>query len=366
MEEQILKEFLNSSEIPIINSKPITFLEIAKQPHYENVISNIYAFYFKTGAQHKLGNLLINSLQEIINKKLDESGTDKTIDIGDCFNVETEFLTLKKGRIDILLESENTAIIIENKIYHHLNNDLSDYWKSIKVVNKIGIVLSLNKIMNVNHKHFINITHLELLTRVYDKIDSCSLKENNKYLVFLEDLFQNIKNLSKSFMNKEQLAFWSGNQEKINKLVEYRNQVKDHIIGEVERACPKDFKFFNPKGNNKNRLRYYQSRKNNDLMITVVFEELLKDKKRIFLVVELKNTLLKNKESYKKIIFEDNEKSILLNDFYNNTNTTWAHFTNKSYDLGIGDLENLSEFIYNKLNTDGFFSVFEKLELSIS
>ena len=41
-----LQHFINQNDIPIIKGKPKTFLGIAKQPHYENVLSNIYAFYF--------------------------------------------------------------------------------------------------------------------------------------------------------------------------------------------------------------------------------------------------------------------------------------------------------------------------------
>ncbi|WMN06118.1 hypothetical protein QYS48_31660 [Marivirga arenosa] len=39
-----LSDFLKSNEIPSVKQQPKTFLEIARQPHYENVISNIYAF----------------------------------------------------------------------------------------------------------------------------------------------------------------------------------------------------------------------------------------------------------------------------------------------------------------------------------
>jgi hypothetical protein len=43
---QELLEFFSKNEIPSVKQQPKTFLEIARQPHYENVISNIYAFYF--------------------------------------------------------------------------------------------------------------------------------------------------------------------------------------------------------------------------------------------------------------------------------------------------------------------------------
>ena len=47
-----LKIFLESHTIPSVKQQPKTFLEIARQPHYENVISNIYAFYFDPHEEH--------------------------------------------------------------------------------------------------------------------------------------------------------------------------------------------------------------------------------------------------------------------------------------------------------------------------
>jgi hypothetical protein len=52
-----LQTFLNQNEIPKIKGKQKTFLGIAKQPHYENVISNIYAFYFNVNEVHKFKSL---------------------------------------------------------------------------------------------------------------------------------------------------------------------------------------------------------------------------------------------------------------------------------------------------------------------
>lgn len=120
-----LEDFLDHNVIPKIKKRPKTFLGIAKQPHYENVMSNIYAFYFNVDEVHGMQDLFINSLLEIINEsKLRDQ--KKVAAISD-FEVSTEVSTKKNGRIDILLSSEDHAIIIENKVYHTLNNNLEDY-----------------------------------------------------------------------------------------------------------------------------------------------------------------------------------------------------------------------------------------------
>ena len=57
-----LKQFLSEAQIPEIKTKPKTFQGIAQQPHFENVISNIYGFFFNVEEEHDLKDLFINSL----------------------------------------------------------------------------------------------------------------------------------------------------------------------------------------------------------------------------------------------------------------------------------------------------------------
>jgi len=83
-----LQSFLDLAKIPKIKKKPRTFLGIAKQPHYENVLSNIYGFYFNLNEEHHFDNLFIKSLVECI----DDSGIENK-DFSDFF--ETIFKKLE-------------------------------------------------------------------------------------------------------------------------------------------------------------------------------------------------------------------------------------------------------------------------------
>ena len=55
-------------------------------------------------------------------------------------------------------------------------------------------------------------------------------------------------------------------------------------------------------------MRYFKSPDNENLMIAVVFDEMLTDKKELYLIVEFTHNLLKNRERYSKIEFDDDEK----------------------------------------------------------
>ena len=181
-----------------------SFLEIGGNPHYENVISNFYRFYLDETEEHKFKNLFLKSLLDIIS-----SQGFKTLQFED-YSVQTEVRTNKGGRIDILIEEndESTAVIIENKIYHELNNDLKDYWVSTKASsdNKVGVLMTLER-MEPNQKGFINITHNQFIKQIESNIGHYLKNSDDLHLLFLKDLFRSIQDLNKNEM-KDTLKFY--------------------------------------------------------------------------------------------------------------------------------------------------------------
>lgn len=358
-----LQTFLNQNEIPKIKGKPKTFLEIAKQPHYENVISNIYAFFFNVNEDHQLNDLFIKSLLILINN----SALALEGETFENFDVFTEYGTTNQKRIDILLQSNTQAIIIENKVYHHLNNDLDEYFNEIEVPVKVGIVLSLHPISDIQHLHFINITHLELLQAVITNLGNYVMSASDKYVVFLKDFYQNILNISTPIMEDKKLKFYFDNKTKINQLVTLKTTVKTHIIAEVEKAGKSldglDLYSGRKHSDMDNRYRYYVSQKNNNLLFTIIFDKIYDAEGTIQLIIELKNKALKDREQYNKINFTEEERKISFTDNFKNTNDDWAHFALKEYNISTEEISNLSSFIIQKLKEDGLMSIFKKLEL---
>ncbi len=217
---------------PVNNRK--TFLEIGSMPHYENVISNFYCFYFNDSEEHKFKRLFLKSLLDLISKY-----SPKSFEFED-YSVYTEVATKKGGRIDILIEEtdESKAIIIENKIYHDLLNDLDDYWKSIKATNsnKLGILLTLEK-TEPTHNGFINITHNQLINQVNKNLGSYIRDCDDRHLLFLKDIFANIQSLTSNNSDMEDtLKFYYENREKIFELSNIQEQARRHFIEEVKIA----------------------------------------------------------------------------------------------------------------------------------
>ncbi|MGL4347252.1 MAG: PD-(D/E)XK nuclease family protein [Chitinophagaceae bacterium] len=117
-----LQGLLNKfSRIPKKDIIPPTYLEIAGQPHYENVCSNILQFYFNTNEQHKLKDLLLKSLLSCLDDKYKDYSFDS-------IHIEREHSTDNKKRIDLVVAScQDLVVVIENKIKHRVANDLKNY-----------------------------------------------------------------------------------------------------------------------------------------------------------------------------------------------------------------------------------------------
>jgi hypothetical protein len=369
-----IENLLNNLEIPDAPKFEKSFLGIAKQPHYENVISNIYAFFLNISEDHKLGDLFIKSLLELIKDNCEKDFESFLKD----FNIYTEYPVKYKdnvddtnGRIDILLENHDGAIIIENKIYHYLNNPLKAYWDEINKPeeNKIGIVLSLNT-LEIKNKDFINITHKDFIERVQFNFMKKSAKGKNKYIVFFEDFCQNILNLSNEIMNEQDLNAFNDKRKEIIEVSNYLNRVKQHVENQVELALKnleKETKsrYVKPLNSiNKDRLRFLQ--KNDNLMITVVYDDVFDAEKdnEIYIIIEVHDKDVSP-------LIRDFKKSDKYN-FYENDFEKWksddgriVHVVSKKYNINTEKLANLRYFILDKLKNDSFIDLFAELSEKI-
>ena len=205
-----------------IPKKEKTFMEITGYPHYENVCSNILAFYFDTKEEHGLSNIVLNSLIKVL---ISHNINIELSDNKDKFEVNREYTTLKGNRIDIVIQNENLVIGIENKIYASIYNDLEDYSNTLNKLKKtsIKVLLSLHNNSNVvNNTDFINITYKELFNQLKNDLQNYQDK-NNKWYIFLIDFVNNLINYEGEMdMEKEIINWLNDNKEKINALDKIR------------------------------------------------------------------------------------------------------------------------------------------------
>ncbi len=125
---KILSEWLRRlNGIPAKKGRKETLLDIAGIEHLENHWSYIYMYFFNPRASHGLSRLFIDSMQDLISKK----GKKKPLAMKSFSVLREDAVPDEKGnkkRIDLLLQNDEEAIIIENKVYAKLYNRLDLYW----------------------------------------------------------------------------------------------------------------------------------------------------------------------------------------------------------------------------------------------
>ena len=212
---ELLSDWLKrQNDLPKKRIHKETLLDIAGIDHLENHWSDIYAYFFNQKASHGLSRLFIDSLQDILCSKTRLSPLAmKTFSILRENGVQDEKGNTK--RIDLLLQTEDEAIIIENKVYAALYNRLDLYWSKPNVPeeNKRGIVLSLWATPVKSHG-FVNITHEEFAHAIEKNLPKYFVNANPKALILLQDFIQNINNVTHS-MNEEEVYFYFENREKV-------------------------------------------------------------------------------------------------------------------------------------------------------
>ena len=230
MFDYLLKSFEEIHSSPKKSGE--TIFDICGFPHYENVISNVLAFYLDHNGNHHLNGLLAESLIEA--SGLSDSNLDTQ------FQVEREVRTESGGFIDLLLKNDSCCIVLENKIFAPLNNDLNDYIKYGKKQacdKTFGIVLSMWR-LDLKHPEFVNVVYSDFTLIVRKNLGNYITRDSNQYVFLLIDLIDNLDSLNKGgiSVNSEFVDFIRKNTESVerfgNELKLYHDDLR-RIVKEV-------------------------------------------------------------------------------------------------------------------------------------
>ena len=212
-----------------IPKKEKTFMQIAGYPHYENVCSNILAFYLNPNEEHRLNNIVLTTLLDIIGEKEEKVNTKISFS---NMSILREFPTENGNRIDIIIKNEEIAIGIENKIMAQVYNDLYDYYKTIDKLNKnsVKVLLSLhNETETATKNKFINITYNEFFEKLMINLSNYNDK-TNKWYIYLLDFIRNLKGIEVEKNMESIINEWIKNHQKdINNFYELLNIAKSSI-----------------------------------------------------------------------------------------------------------------------------------------
>lgn len=210
-------------------SESESIFDVAGYPHYENVCSNILAFYLNPNNEHGLGSLLFSSLMNLAKSGDSCQGN---------FQVYREYSTKRGGRLDLLIETDNQLIGIENKIFHDLRNDLYDYSSTIdelsvqKNLSPVKIVLSIKD--HAVDNGFIGITYKNFIAEIRQRLGLYAGKSSQKWLLYLLDFMSSMENFTGKNMELDELdQFFIEHHKRVDDLLNARNKFMSKLYSKV-------------------------------------------------------------------------------------------------------------------------------------
>jgi hypothetical protein len=195
------------------------------------VYSNILAFFMDPEESHGLGTLVLDALMSFGNS----AEVDKVI-VGNV-SVEREVIT-EKGRIDILITSDDHAILIENKIHAGVSNPFDDYADFLDRIAddrpEHKFLLTLYPTSEGSEWGFTNLTHEEFVGQIRSLLGLYISDANARYLTMFLDFLNTLENLRKGTrMDKEFVKFLAERDDDVrsllNNLKSFRNELKKKV-----------------------------------------------------------------------------------------------------------------------------------------
>lgn len=225
-------------EVPPRPERPPTFMEISGYPHYENVCSNILAFFFNPSEPHGFGTLFLDALAQVGGIE-DPDGT-----IGVNVQVDREESTLAGNRIDLLILSDSHVVLIENKVFARPDyNPYMDYSRHVCTLpqrHKYKFLLTLKPVRvgaNSNIEHgFRNITYAQLVQKVRGLLGQYVSRADTRYLTFILDFMNTLEYLQGGMnMNPELVDFLAKQSNEVDDFLKQIKWFKDEMRAKIKR-----------------------------------------------------------------------------------------------------------------------------------
>lgn len=213
-----------------------TFMEVSGHPHYENVCSNVLAFYLDPAQEHGMGTLMLEAFAAMIGRK--------ELALPQQIRVVREHATKDGGRLDLWVDGETFVLGIENKIHHWEANDLDSYACSLahgadgREVWKVLLCLRLERGEVMAGGGFVRRTYPELWKQVRDRLGHRLAAADPKWVMHLNDFMLTTSHLAGETAHEKAVTdFFIAHHEVIERLVRDRQAILHRLCGEIRRLC---------------------------------------------------------------------------------------------------------------------------------
>lgn len=250
LEDQLIQKYENillKAQQYKAPEREITIFDTALKSHHENPITELLAFFLDPNEKHSLNSGFYDGFIEAI--KQHEKFSE--FEFGEVLEVVTQQITDKGKFIDLWLETDTALIVVEVKVYHTQNNPFKEYlsWanKKLKDINKtkqetgiekklVPLVFSPNGFTNI--EGWLGLSYSDFTTQLKQTLGMQIINNPlNKWGVFARDFLLHLDSFNESLeTDMESLKFVIDNMQKIQELVDLRENVYREIIDHVNNA----------------------------------------------------------------------------------------------------------------------------------
>lgn len=235
MELNQLKELLGKiAELPSLEEKEATIFSIGARGHFENPTTDVLAFFLDNNASHHLGNTALEALLGLLPDEVSSSLNANLIS-----TPEREVATDNGNRIDLLLESDEWALVLENKVFHNQNNPFDDYqaYAEKRYENKEHVYVVLSPSGNAPSGWY-GVSYPALIDALKEKLAACFISQPmNKWLVLLREFILHLEQLmtNGSEVSEQTSEFVLEHLDEIH----HAQKLKDEVVRSFMAECVK-------------------------------------------------------------------------------------------------------------------------------
>jgi hypothetical protein len=219
---------------------------IGGRGHYENPKSDLLAFFIDPKEVHRLGLLFLRSLFECMG--------ETSLALTSSVRPRREVVTYNGNKIDLVLESDDWVVVIENKIWHVAVNPFDDYVNYVRHVYReksVRFVLLCvrDEKRNVRDEKRIDwqvIKWLDFAGSIKSNLGVHARDDSSKWPVLAKEFVLSIENTcGDAAMSEAKFDFVRKNFASVEKILEMRYAYLNYLdkLGRaaIERAEGRDF-----------------------------------------------------------------------------------------------------------------------------
>lgn len=179
------------------HTRETTLFEVGGRGHFENPITDLFAFFLDPRAEHQFASEVLSALLSVLPASVQPDADDWYL----IRSPRREWVTSSQKRIDLVLESDRWVLALENKVFHTLENDLGDYEEDTyaRIAAKgqrrlIKVVLSPRGDTN-SSLGWIGLTYSDVVMALKARLGSLFAEHaGSKWLLFLREFVLHLEN----------------------------------------------------------------------------------------------------------------------------------------------------------------------------